>query len=154
MKKPLISNIRLALICTALLIFIGAGLIHHKSLQVTQWQETQGILEYAYTQNRSVASRDAWGKNVAIIRYHYSVGGKRFSGNRLMMLDFIFTPSERIEELNTGVVPVYFDPQSPSRSFLYIDYPSTSLSMIILCGTTIFFTGIIFPMLIVAVKNS
>lgn len=125
---------RTALILTGLLILSGAVTSHIQAKHLSNWESTLGTLEYAYIQNRSTPSRGVWGKNVAVLNYYYRVNNQSLSGSRLMMLDFIFTPTEKVNALRKGANTIYFNPKNPNESLLFLDYPATSISMLGLVG--------------------
>lgn len=143
-----------ALILVGLLILSGAFFSHIQAKRLINWESTLGTLEYAYIQNRSTPSRGVWGKNVAVLNYYYTVNNQKFSGSRLMMLDFIFTPTEKVKTLKKGSIAVYFDPKNPQRSLLFPDYPGTSISMLGLVGILVLLIGITLQKIVRAIINS
>ena len=137
----------------AILITIGAGLIiaalltHKKALAVDSWEATQASLLYAYTQNLSsptVAGANDWGTQKALVKFRYSVNGDSYTGNRLLLLDFIYFPQDKIHipRNEDNKIIVYFNARERSASFVYKDYPYTAITMITIAGTIFLLIGI------------
>lgn len=131
---------------------IGAALIgvalltHQRALTVTGWKSTQATLLYAYTQNLSsptVAAANDWGTQKAIVKYHYSLHGHSYIGSKLMLLDFIYFPQDKIhiQSSHDNSIVVYVNPKKPSESIVYKDYPFTAITMIIIAGISFLLLG-------------
>ena len=147
------------LITIGAVLFSAALLAHKKALEVAQWRATDGYLLYAYTQNLSsptVASANDWGTQKAIVQYRYSVNRESFTGDTLMLLDFIYFPQNKIHTSDNKAkkIIVYFNPQNPSESLIHKDYPYTSIIMVITAGTLFLLIGISLRKLTTLILNS
>jgi len=139
--------IQAILIIIGITLFGAALLAHKKALEVANWQATSGSLFYAYTQILlpvTVAGASDRGTKKAIILYRYSVNGEVFTGDKLMLLDFIYFPENKIRVLgdrNKKII-IYFNPKNPADSLIHKDYPHTSISMIVIAGMLFLLVGI------------
>lgn len=143
-------------------LLVGAGLclitlsvsihINTKALK-TSWKETSANLKFAYIQNRSTPARGAWGKDVAILKYEYSVLDVQYESNRLMPLDFIFISREKLSLLKPGKINVFYNPKKPRESFIFIESPLPALSLMAFAGMVSCFIGIFLRKIIKAFLN-
>ena len=148
------TRTRVLLMIAGFLMISGAFFSHIQAKRLLNWDTTQGTLEYVYIQNRSTPSRGILGKNVSVLKYHYMINDQRLYGSRLMMLDFIFTPTEKVNSLKEGAIIVHFDPKNPQKSLLLNDYPGTSISMLGLVGIIVSLIGITLKKIVRTLINS
>jgi len=134
--------IQTVVVIVGIALAITTILAHQKALEAANWKATHAHLIYAYSQNLSSptkAGANDWGRQKALVKYRYSVNNHSYTGHRLMPLDYIYFPEDRLNTLKKrdGPIEVYFNPKSPSESFIYIDYPFTP--MIFLVASSTFF---------------
>ncbi|WP_317930584.1 DUF3592 domain-containing protein [Halioxenophilus sp. WMMB6] len=142
------------LIGIGLLLITLSTYIHFNVQELkTSWKHTPANLEFAYIQNRSSPARGAWGKDVAILKYNYLVLGKQYTNNRLMPLDFIFISRDKVDSLEQGKINIFYNPQKPQESFIFIEYPLVALSLMFLAGVASSFIGIFLGRIIKALLS-
>lgn len=139
------------IILLASFLVIGAYIAHRQAKQLDNWKGTPATLEYAYTQNLSSptdAAANSWGSDKLILKYNFFVGNQLYSGNRLMMLDFVYFPKAPVQTLEPGEITIYFDPSNPNTSLMLIDYPRIAISILIALGTILVAIGLTLPAII------
>ena len=113
-------------------------LTHIKAEEIKTWERTKGTIESIYSQYASsptVAGADDWGKKKTSIKYSYQIQGAKYSGNKAILLDYIYFPETLLTKLSPGEVNVHFNPESPSQSIISIQYPSVAMTMLALSAT-------------------
>jgi hypothetical protein len=126
-----------------LLIVIGIAILgisasaYIESMQYPNWKSTQAVLQSISLQNASsptVAGASDWGSNIGRASYSYQVGGKEYKGTRIMPLQNVYLPREKVVNLSKGTITVSYNPSEPSQSFIFAVTPFTQLIMLILAG--------------------
>ncbi|MCA0902216.1 MULTISPECIES: DUF3592 domain-containing protein [Microbulbifer] len=140
-------------------IFLVAGIVilgiaasaYIETLQYSSWQKTQAILQSVSLQNASsptVAGASDWGGNIGKASYIYQVDGKEYKGSRIMPLQNVYLPREKVVNLREGVITVAYNPSEPSQSFIFAITPVTQLIMLLLAGITSVVTALVLPKLV------
>ncbi|NHN40015.1 DUF3592 domain-containing protein [Pseudomaricurvus alcaniphilus] len=126
-----------------ILIVIGIAILgiaarsYIESMQYSSWQSTPAVLRSVSLQNASsptVAGASDWGSNIGRASYSYQVGGKEYTGTRIMPLQNVYLPRERVVNLSKGNITISYDPSEPSQSFIFAVTPFSQLVMLVLAG--------------------
>jgi hypothetical protein len=146
MKKP-----QGILILIGIVILGIAASAYLESMQYSNWKNTQGFLQSVSLQNASsptVAGASDWGTNIGRANYSYQVGGKDYEGTRIMPLQNVYLPREKVINLSKGKITVTYNPSEPSQSFIFAVTPITQLIMLILAGTVSVLVALSLPKLV------
>lgn len=97
-------------------IFYGVSAYH------PGWRRVQGTLHVLSTEYVRSPGRAGW-TTIAVTQYEYEVNGTPYSGDRFAYPATSLAAS-RVEKYikeygNSGSVPVYYDPDDPSRAALW-----------------------------------
>ena len=111
------------------------------SQKYSEWQSTTADLEYSYI--RTIGTyRSPAVYYIAFLSYEYEVDGTSYKSQRLQPFQYIYTPKENILSLaGLDSVDIFFDPDNPEDSFVYISYPWTQLILIFLAGISLIYVA-------------
>ena len=145
-----------------LLFGIGLSLIvlmlhtHIKAQDVQNWVATHGVLKHVssrYLSSPTVAEANDWGKRKVTVKYDYSYQGTTYSGDKAIILDFIYFPTSILESLSQGDITVYVKPNAPKESILFKRYPSEAMMQIGLFALILIALAIGLPKLLEVLKK-
>jgi hypothetical protein len=140
-----------------ILIVIGiailgiAALAYQESMHYPSWKNTQATLLSVSLQNASsptVAGASDSGSNIGKASYNYRVGSKEYQGSRIMPLQNVYLPSEKVANIGKGVITIFYNPAEPSQSFIFAITPFTQLIMLILAGVASIAIALSLPKLV------
>jgi hypothetical protein len=126
-----------------LLILIGIAILgvaasaYIESKQYSNWDTALANLQEISLQNASsptVAGASDWGSDIGRASYSYEVGGIEYKGNRIMPLQNVYLPREKVISLSKGAIKVTYNPSEPSQSFIFAIMPITQLIMLCFGG--------------------
>jgi hypothetical protein len=112
------------------------------------WSSVNGIVLGIYTQNASsptTAAGNTWGKTLVRVKYQYFVGGKAYTNNKIMLLDYVYVPRKMLQVLKQRDVQVYYSVSNPKNSMLFIDSPIESMGLISVSGIILLLLGLFLP---------
>ena len=140
-----------------ILIVIGIAILgvaasaYIESRHYSNWQSTHAVLRSISLQNASsptVAGASDWGSNIGRASYSYQVGGKEYTGTRIMPLQNVYLPREQVVNLNKGNITVSYNPSEPSQSFIFAVTPFSQLVMLVLAGISAMAVALGLPKLV------
>lgn len=140
-----------------ILIVIGIAILgiaasaYIESTQYSNWQSTQAVLQSVSLQNASsptVAGASDWGSNIGRASYSYKVSGQEYTGTRIMPLQNVYLPREKIVNLSKGNITVSYNPSEPSQSFIFAVTPFSQLVMLVLAGIVAVVVALSLPKLV------
>lgn len=83
--------------------------------------------------------------NFGRVSYSFEVAGKRYVGYRVLPLQDVYLPPEKMVGLEPGNIRVSYNPDAPEQSFIYADKPVQQLRYLMLAGLLLIFIGIFIP---------
>ena len=123
------------LICVILLGL--AAVSYEESLSYPEWKSVKGTLEMISLQNASSptsAGAPSIGSTFGWAIYQYRVNGKEYFGHRILPLQYVYLPRKKVTDTKLGKITIYYDPENPSKSYMYLIPPVTQILMLI-CGS-------------------
>merc|ERR1712000_311051 len=79
------------------------------------------------------------------VSFSYVVAGKRYVGYRVLPLQSIYLPPEKVAVLEPGDIRISYNPEAPEESFIYAEKPVEQLKILVLVGLILLFIGYFVP---------
>ncbi len=143
------------LILRALCYLLGTGTLvfalyyNSYATQFESWTTTPAQLHSisGFRVSRDLATSENE-SNYGRVSFSYEVGGKRYVGYRVLPLQDVYLPPEKLAGLEPGNIRITYNPDAPEQSFIFADKPSQQLRYLMLAGLLIIFIGIFVPPLL------
>lgn len=154
MDKPSALSLRVQhmLILRAVCYVIGAGLLifilfyNSYASRFQSWESTNAQLHiisgFRITRDTATYENES---NYGRVSFSFEVAGKRYIGYRVMPLQEVFLPSEKLTELEPGYIRITYNPEKPEESFIFADKPVEQMKILALCGFLLLFIGYFVP---------
>jgi hypothetical protein len=148
---------RIVLFLAAAVCGISAMAGYVESSNFPAWKQTDAKVEFAFTQNASsptVAGANDWGADFSRVRYTYTVGGSTYVGNRVMPLEWVYLPRSAVSTISRPISAVFYDPATPSESYILAVRPTTQIIILTLVSTICLVLAVGLPGLIRYCSNA
>ena len=140
------------LILRAFSYLIGAGLLvfalayNSYSSQFGGWASAPGQLHSVsgFRVSRDLATKEHE-SNYGRVSFSYVVAGKRYVGYRVLPLQSIYLPPEKVAVLEPGDIRISYNPEAPEESFIHAEKPVEQLKILVLVGLILLFIGYFVP---------
>ena len=154
MDEPLALSprVRFMLILRAVCYVIGLGLLiftlyyNSYATQFQSWETTRAELHAVsgFRVSREIAASENE-SNYGHVSFSFSVDGKRYIGYRVMPLQDVFLPTEKVIGLTPGHIRISYNPEKPEESFIFADKPTDQMKILALIGMLLVFIGYFVP---------
>lgn len=131
------------------MLLLGVLLVLNFNLQkLKEWESTTGTIVIATSQVVYSPGGAATGKGsvFALVKYFYFVDGKKYFGDRVMPLEFVYLNKwiiKGLPKLNKRMT-IFYNPKDPSQSFLIRKYPYLQMSILLSAAMLILFIGVFY----------
>jgi|GEM_PF-3092556 len=129
----MIKKIQLGMLAVSAVLLGIAIFYANEARHYGQWSSAEATLE-SLSLRRSggpiVGLESDWGTNFAQAEYLYEVDGRRYTGTRLMPLQYVYLPLDRVRSLSEGSITIDYNPEQPSQSYIFAVTPAAQLFML------------------------
>lgn len=129
-----------------LLISIGIGK-YFAGIDTFSWHKTTGEITFTTVIQKGYVDSKATNKYAPIIRYRYTIDGKKYVGNRITLEDPSYTSKQSARNvlknyLAGDSVDVFYDPRHNDRSVLIQGSPYAAIMLYIGLGLSLVLIGV------------
>lgn len=130
----MIKKIQIGMLSVSAVLLAVALFYANEARHYSQWSSTQATLEYLSLRRSGgpiVGLESDWGANFAQAEYTYEVDGQRYSGTRVLPLQYVYLPLDKVRSLREGPISIDYDPGQPSQSYIFAVTPAAQLFMLV-----------------------
>lgn len=123
----------------------------------SKWVSTKAQLESLEIYNASsptvVGASDS-GSDYGRVKYRYLVNNKEYIGIRIMPLQHVYIPREKLIDLKLGEIEIFYNPSKPSESYIYAISPMVQMYALIFCAFVICVLALKMPALLTFLEKA